>query len=57
MPWVKSLQYCVHLWGPQHKKNMELLEKVQRRVMMLEHHCCEDRQRELELFSLEKRRL
>jgi len=55
------LKYCIQAWGPQYRKVVELLVRVQRRatkkIRRLEHPSYEERLRELDLISMEKRRI
>ena len=55
------LEYCIQMWNPQYRRNIELLELVQRKetkmIQGMEHLSFKNRLRELVLLSLEKRRL
>ena len=55
------LEYCIQIWRPQYRRDMDLSESVQRSatkiIQGMEHLSYEDRLRELGLFSMEKRRL
>ena len=55
------LEYCIQMWSPEYRRDMDLLECIQRMATEMiqgrEHLSYKDRLRELGLFSLEKRRL
>ena len=55
-----NLDYCLVVWSPYRKRNIDKLERVQRRVTKLiskSNHPYDIRLKKLNLMSLEKRRL
>ena len=55
------LEYCIQMWSPRYRRDMDLLERIQRKatekIHGMEHLSYEDKLRELGMFSLEKRKL
>jgi len=56
-----QLEFCVQFWALQYNRDMDIMEIAQSRVTKtikgLEHSSYEEKLRELDLFSLEKRRI
>ena len=54
------LEYCVQMWSPVYRRDMELLECIQRTatemIQEMKHLPYEDRLKELGMFILERRR-
>ena len=54
-----QLEYCVQFWTPHYRKDVNTLERVQRKftrmVPMMRNFSYEDRLEKLELFSLQRR--
>ena len=52
------LEYCIQTWSPQYRRNMDLLERIQRRatqmIQRMEYLSYKERLRELGLFSTEE---